>query len=31
MWRYDTEAHDQWAWWGWTGIGLGGLRGLFQP
>ena len=21
----------QWAWWGWVGVGLGDLSGLFQP
>ena len=26
-----TEGHGQWAWWGWVGVGLDSLRGLFQP
>ena len=31
--RVDTALRDvrQWAWWGWVGVGLGDLRGLFQP
>ena len=28
-WRCGTEGHGQWAWWGW--VGIGDLRGLFQP
>ena len=24
-------GRGQWAWWGWAGVGLGDLRGLFQP
>ena len=28
-WRCDTEGRSQQAWWGW--VGLGDLRGLFQP
>jgi len=31
MWRCSTEGHGQWAGWGWVGVGLGDLRGLFQP
>ena len=30
IWRCGTEEHGQWAWWGWAGVGLGDLRGLFQ-
>ena len=26
-----TEGHGQWAWCGGLLVGLGGLRGLFQP
>ena len=25
------EGHGQWTWWGWVGVGLGNLRGRFQP
>ena len=25
------EGCGQWAWWGWGGVGIGDLRGLFQP
>ena len=28
-WRCGTEGRSQQAWWGW--VGLGDLRGLFQP
>ena len=28
LWRCGTEGNDQ---WGWVGVGLGDLRGLFQP
>ena len=31
LWRYGTEGCGQWAWWGWAGVGLGDLTGLFQP
>ena len=30
-WRRGTWGHGQWAWWGWAGVRLGDLRGLFQP
>jgi len=30
QWRCGTWGHDQWAWWGWVGLGLGDLRGLFH-
>ena len=28
---WSAAGCDQWAWWGWAGIELGDLRGLFQP
>ena len=30
-WGCGTEGRGQWAWWGWVGVGLGDLGGLFQP
>ena len=30
-WRCGAEGRGQWARWGWAGVGLDGLRGLFQP
>ena len=30
LWRCGTEGCGQWAWWGWVGIGLDDLSGLFQ-
>ena len=31
LWKCGTEGRGQWAWWGWDGVGLGDLRGVFQP
>ena len=30
MWRCGTEGRGQWARWGWAGVGLRDLSGLFQ-
>ena len=30
-WRCDIEGRGQWAWWGWAGVELEDLGGLFQP
>ena len=30
LWVCGTEGHGQWAWWGWAGVGLDGLSGLFS-
>ena len=30
LWRCGTVGYDQWAWWGWEGVGLNDLSGLFQ-
>ena len=29
-WRCGIEGHAQWARWGWAGVGLHDLSGLFQ-
>ena len=29
--RHGNEGHGQCPWWGWVGVGLDDLSGLFQP
>jgi len=31
MWSAGTWRHSWWAWWQWIKVGVGDLRGLFQP
>lgn len=31
IWRCGTEGRVHWPWWGWLGVGLSDLSGLFQP